>query len=57
MKLDTQFKNAKIKTSSFYNSLVNPKYLGQTKANSEGNYTVYISSMGETYGIKMNIFN
>lgn len=45
----SQFNNAIIKDKAHYLTLDNPKFEGQTRADSEGNYKMYFSCNGELY--------
>lgn len=52
-----QLKQALVKDSAHYMTLDNPQFEGQTRADEEGNYTMYFSNNGELFAYKHNLFN
>lgn len=45
-----QFKDAPIKESAFYSTLINPIFEGQTRVQEDGTYKMYFTSNNKLYG-------
>lgn len=49
--------NYEIKNNSFYLTLTNPIFIGQSRADDNGDYIMVFEANGNKYGFKHNLFN